>query len=127
MIRRTIAPLVILALLAPALATAQPIAVVVAYDSPVEGYAFAPGGLNAAGIETLRVDRGGSLTLVNASNTEYHSVRSVETRFKQPLFDSGLVAPGDDKDVTGVSYLSPGSYRFYCLWHQHQQGTLVVS
>lgn len=131
---------VVAALLAGAIATpldasALPQVHVVAYNKgdtadPLaeNSYGFLPGGDEWAGtpLSAVTVDAGETVTLANLGRTEHHSITSFKKILGQPVFNSGLVSPNTTKEVAGVPTLAVGTYRFYCLKHQYQQGTLVV-
>lgn len=105
---------------------AAPAAAVFAYEVPGEQYTYLPGG-DELPQDTLFITTGGAVRFGNAGLTEHHSMTSfARTPAGAPRFNSGLVAPGSVVEVSGVSTLPAGRYRFYCLKHQYQQGALVV-
>ena len=57
-----------------------------------------------------------------------HTLTSVakDSRGKR-LFDSGILAVGQQVMVPGVKALGRGSYPFFCAVHPSMKGTLVVS
>jgi glucose/arabinose dehydrogenase/plastocyanin len=72
------------------------------------------------------VDRGGTLTLVNAEIAPHNVVATQRDANNQPLFSSGGPKGIGAWEVEGVSDLAAGSYGFLCTIHPNMRGTLQV-
>jgi spore coat protein A len=76
--------------------------------------------------QTVSVERGGAITVVNNDNVT-HSVTSEAVGTQgDPLFD--LVVPAHATKTLAIPpALAAGQYSFYCTFHPHMRGTLVVT
>lgn len=63
----------------------------------------------------LEVDAGGSVTFVNQHHDEHTATGSA--------FDTGIIEPGDTATVT---FDTPGTYAFGCVFHAEMTGTIGV-
>ena len=76
--------------------------------------------------QTVSAERGGAITIVNNDNVT-HSVTSDAVGTQgDPLFD--LVIPSHaTRTLVIPADLGAGQYAFYCTFHPHMRGTLVVT
>jgi plastocyanin len=66
----------------------------------------------------LTVGPGARVTVVNQDPVA-HTVTA-----KDKSFDTGTIAIGQEDQITAPS--KPGSYPYYCIFHEYMTGTLIV-
>lgn len=71
--------------------------------------------------DEITVEAGDPVVFGN-SDSVAHTVTDEESD-EDPAFDSGVVAPGDN---TELSFDEPGQYRYYCALHPDMQGIINV-
>ena len=76
----------------------------------IDKFAYAP--------VVLTVAPGTKVTIVN-QDPAAHTVTA-----KDKSFDSGTIAMGERGEITAPS--KPGSYSYFCTFHQYMAGTLIV-
>ena len=76
----------------------------------IDKFAYAP--------VVLTVAPGTKVTIINQDPAS-HTVTA-----KDKSFDSGTIAMGERGEITAPS--KPGSYPYFCTFHQYMAGTLIV-
>ena len=76
----------------------------------IDKFAYAP--------VVLTVAPGAKVTIIN-QDPAAHTVTA-----KDKSFDSGTIAMGERGEITAPS--KPGSYPYFCIFHQYMAGTLIV-
>ena len=66
----------------------------------------------------LTVAPGARVTVINQDPVA-HTVTA-----KDKSFDTGTIALGQEDEITAPS--KPGSYPYYCIFHEYMTGTLIV-
>jgi len=69
--------------------------------------------------KTIEINQGESVTWKNTAYTD-HSATSNEAN---PLFDTGLIAPGKERSVT---FKTSGEFSYHCSIHGKTMGGLVI-
>jgi plastocyanin len=79
-------------------------------DVIIKGFAFTP--------QTLKISAGTTVTWVNRDD-EPHTVISGEAKFRSDALDTG--------DKFSFTFVTPGTYTYFCTLHPHMTGTVEVA
>ena len=74
----------------------------------------------------VSIDPGQRVTLLNR-DVARHSVTATRTADGRPLFDTGLLSRGQEREAAGAARLGPGTYGFFCTLHPSMRGLLTVN
>lgn len=75
----------------------------------------------------VTIDQGERLTFFNGDLLDDHSVTATASAANRPLFDSGVIGPGQEAVVEGAQFLAPGTYAYYCTLHPFMTGSVTVT
>ncbi len=76
----------------------------------------------------VTIDQGERLTFFNGDLLDDHSVTATASNAaNRPLFDSGVIGPGQEAVVEGAQFLGPGRYPYYCTLHPFMTGSVTVT
>jgi plastocyanin len=107
-----------LAALAPLALPAAPAHALVPWQVVSHG-----GGFVAA---DFTIVQGDTVQLTNVDPADRHDITSLDTSGGIPLFGSSTITFGQSAAVTGVSFLLPSVYPYYCSVHEYMTGTITV-